>query len=495
MQIIRGARLVTFGRLSGDFADIVIDDDKIAAVLPPGEAKSENAKIIDGTGKLLIPGLVNTHMHAHGNLSKGSGDRWTLELLLHHAPWTGGRRTFEHHYLSAVIGAAEMISKGCTTTYDLFGEFPLPTVEGLTAVGQAYEDAGMRAVIAPMMADRTFYQAIPGLLDALPEPMRAKMAAITASPYHATLAACATVLGKWKFSRERVRAALAPTIPHHCSDDFMIGCRDLARDHKIGLHMHVGESKVQAAVADQWYGRTLAGHLAKLGMFGPGFTAAHAIWLDDDDMDRLADHGVSVAHNPSSNMHLGSGIAAIRQMLDRKITVGIGTDGASSSDNLNMFEAMRASTLVSRLRSLDTSQWLSVEEAFTAATVGGAKALGMADLVGQIAPGFKADIVFLDLQSMNYVPLNNALNQIIHCEDGTGVDSVMIDGRFVYASRKHVTVNPATIAGQAAEAVNLLKQLNSEARALAEKLDPYVNRFCAGIAARPYPIERLAPSR
>src|SRR2546427_468103 len=168
------------------------------------------------------------------------GDRWTLELLLTAAPWISGNRTAEDKYLSTYIGALEMLMKGCTACYDLTVEFPSPTPEGLGACAKAYADAGMRAVVAPMVASLSFYQAIVGL---------------------------------------------------------------------------------------QKYGKTPTVHLQDLGLLGPDFVAAHGVWLDDDDIARLADHGASVAHNPGSNMLLGNGIAAVRTMLDKQLNVGIGTDG------------------------------------------------------------------------------------------------------------------------------------------------------------------------
>jgi guanine deaminase len=368
----------------------------------------------------------------------------------------------------------------------------MPTVEGVNALAQAYADAGMRAVIAPMMADRTFYKAIPGLIDAMPEAFRARLASMNATPYEASLAVCGQIVAGWKHDRDRIRPALAPTIPHHCTDAFLIGARDMARDLGLGLHTHVGESKVQAVVSGSWYeGHTLVAHLAKLGYLGPNFTAAHAVWLDDDDMKRVADNGVSVAHNPGSNLILGSGIAAVRRMREHGINVGIGTDGTTSSDNLNMFEAMRLASMVSRMQSLDTARWLSAAESFTAATVGSAKALGMERLIGQIAPGFKADLVLLDLANMNWLPLNDVVGQLIRGEDGTAVDTVMVGGTVVYADHRYTHLDPLNLARQVEAAVQTLRQTTAEVRAFAAALEPHVNHYCAGLAAKSYPIDRL----
>ena len=149
------------------------------------------------------------------------GDRWTLELLLSAAPWITGNRTAEDKYLSTQLGAVEMVLKGCTACYDLSFEWPMPTADGLALVAQAYADVGMRAVIAPMVADRSFYEAIPGL------PTRCRRRSRSGSPRcacrrrEATLAAIRAALRDWSFDRDRVRPAVAPTIPHHCSDAFI----------------------------------------------------------------------------------------------------------------------------------------------------------------------------------------------------------------------------------------------------------------------------------
>jgi guanine deaminase len=274
--------------------------------------------------------LVNGHNHAQVTLAKGLFDRHTLEVYLNAMPWASGRHTLEDTYLSAKLGALEMVRKGCTAAYDMFGQFPLPTADAVAAVGSAYRDVGMRAVIAPMLADRSFYAAIPGLLDALPAPLAAAADAIRYAPDAASLAACRGILESWPFDREWIRPALGPTIPYHCSDAFLTACRDLARDCDVGMQMHVAESRVQFAVGRKRYGRSLIAHLDELGLLEPKFCASHAVWIDDDDRKRLADRGASVSHNPGSNLKLGSGCADLRRLLDAGVGVAIGTDGASA---------------------------------------------------------------------------------------------------------------------------------------------------------------------
>jgi guanine deaminase len=489
-QLIHGGRVLTAGRLDGAPADILVDGDTILAVLPPGESVTDDARRIDAKDRLLIPGLVNAHTHATVQLARGLADRWSLELLLNAYPWTAGGRTVEYKYLSAFIGAVEMVRKGCTACYDLVAELPTPSVDGIDAVARAYYAVGMRAVIAPMMADRSFYQAIPGLLDAMPPALRERAEAIRLQPFDVSLATCRQLIDGWTWNRDQLRPALGPTIPHHCSDEFITACRDLARDQGIGIQMHVAESKVQAVVGMKRYGTTLVGHLQKLGLLGPNFTAAHAIWLDDEDLARLADAGAAVAHNPGSNLKLGSGLAATRAMRERGIPFGIGTDGCLSSDNLNVFEAMRLAAFASRVQGPDPREWLSAAEAFEAATIGGARALGLDDRIGRIEPRYKADIVFLDLTSINYVPLNDPLLNVVFCEDGTGIDRVMVGGRMVVEGGRVLGVDMGKLAAEAAQAVEKLAAVNTGARAFVQALEPVVLDYCVGLARAPYHVHR-----
>ncbi len=489
-QLIQGGRILTADRLDGAHADLLIDGDTIVALMPPGEGVTADAKRIDATGRLLIPGLVNAHTHATVALGKGMADRWSLELLLNAYAWTAGGRTAETKYLSAKIGALEMLSKGCTACYDLVAEIPAPSIEGIKAVAQAYADVGMRAAIAPMMADTTFYRAIPGLIEAMPPGLREKAEALKAIPYDVSLATCRTLVENWSFARDQLCPALGPTIPHHCSDAFIVGCRDLAKAHGIGVQMHVAELKVQAVVGPRKYGTTLVGHLHKLGLIGPNFTAAHAVWIDDDDMGRLADAGACVAHNPGSNMKLGSGLGAARRMRDRGITLGIGTDGCLSSDNQNVFEAMRIAALISRVQGPDPRQWLSASEAFEAATKGGARALGMGTSIGQLASGFKADVVFLDLTSINYVPLNEPLLHVVFVEDGTGVDRVMVGGRMLVEGGRVLGVDMVKLAAEANTAAEHLVKVNAAAKDFVQQFEPVVLDYCVGLAREPYDVQR-----
>ncbi len=452
--ILRDGLVLDIRAGTAEPADILIEDDTIRELGAPGCPAPEGAREISAARRLIHPGLINAHTHSHGNLAKGMGDRWTLELLLTAAPWLGGNRGAEDIQLSAQLGAAEMLLKGCTACYDLFFEWPVPSRDGMALVASAYADA------------------------------------LRLPPGDATLAAIRAILRDWSFDRDLIRPAVAPTIPHHCSDEFILGCAGLAREFNLGLQSHVAESKVQAVTGIRLYGRTQTAHLDRLGVLGPHFTVAHGVWLDNDDMSRLGDHGSSVAHNPGSNMRLGSGLADTRAMLDAHVNLGIGTDGASCSDNQNMYEAMRLASFVSKVQGPDTARWLSTREAALAATEGSARALGFGDRIGRIAPGYKADLVLLDLDHPNWMPFNDPVNQLVHCEDGTAVDSVIVGGRMVVEHRRILTVDLGRLRDRATASRDRLAAANADNRLLYEALAPVVGSHCPGLARMPYQIHR-----
>jgi cytosine/adenosine deaminase-related metal-dependent hydrolase len=346
--------------------------------------------------------------------------------------------------------------------------------------------------VAPMVANISFYEAIPGLLDVLPSALQKEVERLRLAPYEASIAVMGQVLKDWRFDRDLVRPAVAPTIPHHCSDEFMRACANLAREHGVGLHTHVQESKVQVIVGLKKYGKTPTAHLQDLGLLGPDFVAAHGVWLDRDDIKRLADHGASMAHNPGSNMLLGNGIAAVRLMLDTKLNVGIGTDGASCCDNQNMYESLRVAAYGSNAKGPDTAEWLASHEILEAATAGSARALGFGDKLGRIDKGYKADLVFIDLTHINWIPCNDPTNQLVHTEDSSAVHSVMVGGRMVVENRKPVGVDLAALARKAEAARQRLGEINAPNKALFSRLEGLVNAFCPGLARTPYHINHYA---
>ena len=236
----------------------------------PDLARPADAEILDASGGVVIPGLINAHTHAHNNLTKGAGDNWTLEDLRNYAPALYANRTPEEQYLSAAVGAIEMLKTGCTAAYDQFAAIPALTDEGVEAVIRAYADVGIRAVLAPATADTVFYRAVPGFLELLPEDLKRAVMAVQPAPARELLRLTEAAVRRWDGSAEgRIRLATAPVIPGECSDHFLQGCVDIARKYDVGLHTHLAETKVQAVNAVRRWGKTLVAHLFDLGFWAP----------------------------------------------------------------------------------------------------------------------------------------------------------------------------------------------------------------------------------
>jgi len=488
--LITNALLVdTLSGVASD-ADILIEGDKISDVRHGSIETGESIRRIDARGQLVMPGLVNAHTHGHGSLGKGLGDLWSLELLLNASQWASPWLDYEECYVGALLNAAEMIRKGVTSCYDLFVQIPTPDPDALDAAARGYFDAGMRVVLAPMMADRSFYDAVPGLMAALPEAAASRVRKLVPRSHAEQLAVLRQWLHGWRYDLDRVRPALAPTIPTHCTLPFLEGCRGLARDFDVGMQMHLAESKPQAVASLKIFGKTLVKHLDEVGLLGPRFTGAHCIWLDDDDLSIMADSGSRIAHNPGSNLRLGCGIAPAKRMLDKGIAVGIGTDGSVSSDNQNMFEALRLASYVSRVTSPDPGDWISAPQALRMATAGGAEALGFGDRIGRVAPGCYADLVFLDLAHVNLVPLNDAVRQLVQCEDSSAVTSVMVGGRFVLEQGRFTTFDYEALRSKAQAAADRFRECSQEKRRFAEAIEPIVANHCIGLAREPYHVHR-----
>jgi guanine deaminase len=474
--------------------DLILQDGTIRTLLEPGAPHPADAvaQRLDATDCILIPGLANTHIHSSGNLVRSPTDRWNLEIQLHLGGAYRGQPTPRQKYLSALLGAVELISRGCTSCYDIFFEAPLPTSDGLPEVARAYLDIGMRAVVAAQVSDIPFQQVIPGLLEALPPATQQRIRDRPPPAGREVLAALEKVAAAWPRGQDRVRFAVAPTIPMHCTDTFLRDCASFARMHGIGLHTHLAESKIQAVVGRQRYGTSIVAHLRDLGVLSPSFTAAHAVWIDEEEARILGAEGCAVAHAPGSNMRLGVGVARTRMMLDAGIALGLATDSRVCSDNLNMFEAMRLASYASRIQGYDLGHWLSTEEVLRAGTEGGARACGLEGVTGRLAPGYAADIVFLDRRSTNYVPLVNLVNQLVHAEDATAVRHVMIGGRMVYRDRSFPGIDLPSLLDEAEAASAEIRAGTAPLIAAAAAETGEVMSICGCLARHPLGFSRFA---
>jgi guanine deaminase len=488
--LIANGQLLQPGQPRPVAGDILIDGERIIAVGPHLDAPADAARM-DATDKLVMPGLVNAHTHSNHNLIRGGVDGLTLELLLNAGPALYLHRTVEDHYLSALLGAVEMLKTGTTGTYDLFLSLPGPSLEAIEAVVRAYKDAGLRAVVAPSAGDILFHESVPGLVEAMPEPLRSEIIRRRPAPGPSLLAPIREGLRRYHdLGDGRVRLAVAPTIPGHCTDAFLRECARLAEEFGVGLHTHLAESKVQALSGRQRYGVSLTRRLHDLGVLGSTLTVAHAVWVDEDDIAILADAGTSVVHNPASNMKLGSGIAPIAEMRARGVNTALGTDGSATSDNLNMFEAQRFATLLSKVRSPGCPTWLTAADALAMATTGGARSLGLADRLGRVMPGSLADLVLVRLDSVYLRPLNHLTDQLVYGETGSAVDMVLVAGRIVVRDGQVLTVDERTLRDKAQIAADRLREANRGEWESVNRFAPIVAGVCGSLAQQPYPIHR-----
>ncbi|MCV3271249.1 amidohydrolase family protein [Roseobacter sinensis] len=474
--LIRGGQVLLENDRFDDLS-LLIDRDTITAILPSVETVAD-ARTVDASDRIVIPGLVNGHTHSHGALARGGvPDDAVLETFLAGSAWLNLGRSHDDLALCAQLSAVELIRKGCTACFDLFIELPGPTVEGAHAVAQAYHDVGLRAVVAPMIADQTIYQALPGLLDSFDGPLKDAVAALTLPDWDSTVAVCDAALQSWPVPADRVRPGLGPTIPLHCSDDFLKACAALSGKLGLPLQTHLAETRLQQIMAQQKFGTSLTEHLHRLGVLSERFSGAHGVWLSDDEMSLLAAHRCGVSHNPMSNLRLGSGVAPLRRLADAGVTMGIGTDASNTSDGQNMFEAMRLAATLSRATALDSDQWVRTSEAFDMATRGSAQLMGF-DKVGQIAEGWAADLVFLDRSYCHYTPQRDTLNQIVLAETGAAVREVMIGGQMVFADDRVLTVDERKLCAEARRAAERITHANAAARRMNAAAAEVVKGFC-----------------
>jgi 5-methylthioadenosine/S-adenosylhomocysteine deaminase len=403
-------------------------------------------------------------------------------------------RSPRDQYVSAAITAIEMLKTGCTSAYDLFMALPSPTSAGVEAVVQAYVDVGMRAVLAPAVSDIVFHRTVPRLLDLLSPDLRRTVESFRATPADELLAMTEGAIRRWDgCASGRIRTAVSPTIPAQCTDGFLEGCARLMRQYGVGLHTHLAETKVQAVYGLQRWGTSTLTRLDEFGMVDGHFTGAHSVWLTDEDIRLLAERGGMVAHNPASNLRLGSGIAPIREMLDSGVTVGLGTDGSMSADNQCMFESMRFAGLVSRVRfPYEQQRWLSAEDVWRLATSGSARVLGAPSETGALVPGSKADLVLLREDSPFLRPLNRPVSSLAFAETGASVDTVLIDGKIVLRHGEVTGVNERALYAEAQDAAERVLSANQREWALAAEIEPYLREACSSAAATPFPVNRFA---
>ncbi len=425
--------------------DILIVGSRIQAIGPTGTVLRDPAgsgTILQGKGLLAIPGLINAHTHSPENLLKATSPSLPLELWL--VPLFAGLLEWSSHlvYLSAMLGATEMLKTGTTAVLDHIWTVAGVASEYLDMAMKAYADVGIRAAVAPSIEDRDLLLeagAQHGLVFP-PHPFTDRFSSWP--PLDVQVDALERFLATWHQAADgRLRCLVGPSGIHWCSSSLLHTCLQLAERYMTGIHLHAVETELQAAVIHNVLGQGGIAFLDHVGMLRPGTSLAHAIWLDPGDLERLAGRGAIVVHNPVSNLRLGSGRFPLIKARRLGVTVALGSDGSASNDTQNMFGVLKLTGLVHNVLDEDYEQWPGPVEILAAATRGGAAALGLASDLGEIASGQLADLVLVDLESSAFLPLHDPYLHLVYCENGESVDTVIVNGKVVVEHGTVLTVD------------------------------------------------------
>ncbi len=377
--------------------------------------------------------MVNAHNHSNENWFRGMWDNLPLEpwMLFSYPALAAPAQSPDEIYLRTVFGAIEQLKSGATCVVDFLYELDGLTTESLDAVVRAYRDVGLRAVIALGIGDRAYHETVI-LEEGLVSPeLVSRLEAERPPSWDEWERFVRGAVASFHRPDEGISICPGPSGPQRCTDEMLAGCAALADELDLVMHIHVLETRMQAVSAQRMYGKTLVEHMDAIGFLSPRVCFAHGIWLTPGDISLVRERGVTVAHNPASNLKLGSGLAAVPRLLAGGVNVALGTDGMSSNDGLDMFASLKLAALLHKLWAIDYEEWLGAQEAWQLATAGGAAAAGDRDGLGQIAPGRRADLVLLDLASHVFTPLNHPLRQLAFGSSTLAVDSVLVGGRWV----------------------------------------------------------------
>lgn len=411
--LIRAAAIVTMESRESIIRDgeIAVADNLIVHVGPRGSAPASFVpeRIIDAPGQVAMPGLINCHTHAAMTLLRGYADDLPLMQWLEGKIWpVEARLKREDIYWGTMLCCLEMISSGTTTFADMY--FAMDRVAG------AVDQAGLRASLC-----RGMIGVAPNAGQAIEESRE--------------------FVEQWQGGAGgRVTAMLGPHAPYTCPPDYLDQVMKLAADTKVGIHIHLSETRTEVENITKEHGVSPIQLMEKVGLFEHQVLAAHCVHLDERDMEILTTRRVGIAHNPESNMKLASGIAPVARLLEMGAVVGLGTDGPASNNNLDMIEEMRSAALLQKVATGDPMV-VPAFEALQMATTKGAEALGMGDQIGRLKENMKADLILLDLHRPHLYPRHDLLAHLVYAAKSADVSTVIVDGKILMEEGKVLTID------------------------------------------------------
>lgn len=405
--LLKNATLISAEGTSST-ANIALADSLISAVGDtPFDFQADQT--IDCTNKLVTPGLINTHTHAAMTLLRSYADDMLLMDWLQNKIWPAeANLTGEDVTSGTLLAIAEMIKSGTTTFADMY--FFMPEVAAAVA------ESGIRAVLSRGMTGIT-----PTAEQALTE------SEAFFKDFHNT-------------ADGRITVMIAPHAPYTCPPPYLKRVVSLAARLGAEIHIHLSETKDEVTDCQKTYGKSPIALMDELGVFDLGTLAAHCVHVSAEDIAIMKEKKVRVAHNPGSNMKLASGIAPVPEMLAAGVCVGLGTDGASSNNNLDMLEELRLAATLHKVNTLDPLV-IPAKTAFNMATTYGAKALGLEKSIGEIRPGFKADLVLWDMEAPHWYPRHDTLSLFTYAANAGDVHTVIVDGKILLDNKKLTTID------------------------------------------------------
>ena len=415
--LIKNATVVTMNADNRVFTgDVFIEGERIAAV---GSGLAAGAdETLDASGRVLLPGLVQTHVHLCQTLFRGAADDLALIDWLKRRIWPmEAAHTFDSLYASARLSIAEMIRGGTTSA------LTMETVRHTEAAFKAVEETGFRATVGKCMMDKG---------DDVPAALQEQTAA--------SVAESLALLERWhNAAGGRIRYCFAPRFAVSCTKELLEQVARLARARGVIVHTHASENRDEVEMVERETGLRNLDYLNSVGLVAPFVVLAHCVQLSDGEMALLEQTGAHVAHCPSSNLKLGSGIAPVAEMLERGISVTLGADGAPCNNRLDMFTEMRTAALLQKARR--GPEALPALKALRMATIDGARALGLADEIGSIEVGKRADLILLNLDQLHTTPSPDVVSTIVYAAQSTDVERVWIDGRVVLRDGRLTTMD------------------------------------------------------